>query len=252
MADQTDDLYQVRARSFGAHARDYAEHRPNYPADGVRWALGAATHPVREVLDLAAGTGKLTEGLLPLGVKVTAVEPDAGMLAELVRRFPQVPALSGTAEEIPLADASVDAVLIGQAFHWFDRTAALTEIGRVLRPGGAVGALWNGEDESVEWVAGLMVEAGTTVSQTFPEGYQLPVHPLFAAAEELVFPHVQRRTVESLAETLGTHSRMLVIPQAERDAVMKRLRSYLAGRRETSAGEFDMPLVTKVVRSTRR
>jgi ubiquinone/menaquinone biosynthesis C-methylase UbiE len=252
MADQTDDLYQVRARSFGAHARDYAEYRPNYPADSVRWALGAAARPVREVLDLAAGTGKLTEGLLPLGLTVTAVEPDPGMLAELVHRFPQVPALSGTAEKIPLADASVDAVLIGQAFHWFDRMAALTEIGRVLRPGGAVGALWNGEDESVAWVAGLMAEAGTTVSQVFPEGFRLPAHPLFSAAEELVFPHVVRRTIESLAETMGTHSRMLVLSPAERNAVLDRIRSYLSARQETSAGEFTVPLVTKVLRSTRR
>jgi SAM-dependent methyltransferase len=251
MADQTDDLYRARATSFGAHARDYAEHRPDYPTDGVRWALDGATRPVRDVIDLAAGTGKLTEGLLPLGVTVTAVEPDTGMLAELTGRFPQVTALSGAAEAIPLADASVDAVLVGQAFHWFDRTAALTEIGRVLRPGGVVGALWNGEDRSVEWVAGLLARAGTSVTQTIPDGFRLPAHLSFTAVRERVFPHAQRRTIASLAETLGTHSRMLVIPPAERAAVLDRIRSYLSTRPE-AAGEFEVPLVTKVLRATRR
>jgi SAM-dependent methyltransferase len=242
----------ARARSFGTRAHDYAQHRPGYPADGLRWALGAAARSVREVLDLAAGTGKLTEGLLPLGLTVTAVEPDDGMRAELSRRFPQVTAVTGTAEEIPLADGSVDAVLVGQAFHWFDPVPALTEIGRVLRPGGALGALWNGEDESVGWVARLVEVSRTSVRDGYRKGFELPAHPLFTPLEETVFPHTQRRTVDSLAETFGTHSRMLVIPQAERDTVMTRIREFLTARPETAGGEFDMPLVTRVVRATRR
>lgn len=241
----------VRARSFGTRAFDYAEHRPNYPADGVRWALGAATHPVREVLDLAAGTGKLTEGLLPLGLTVTAVEPDDGMRAELSRRFPALTALTGTAEEIPLPDGSVDAVLVGQAFHWFDPEPALTEIGRVLRPGGAVGALWNGEDKRVGWMAGLLDAAKTSVQDGYGVGFRLPAHPLFGPVEEAAFPHTHRRTADSVAETFGTHSRMLVIEQSERDTVMARIRDYLASRPETSGGEFDVPLVTRVLRATR-
>jgi SAM-dependent methyltransferase len=244
------DLNRRRARSFGARAADYAEHRPDYPADGIRWALDAATRPVHDVLDLAAGTGKLTEGLLPLGLTVTAVEPDDGMRAELSRRFPQVSVLSGTAEEIPLAAGSVDAVLVGQAFHWFDAARALDEIGRVLRPGGVVGALWNGEDESVEWVAGLMAVSGTSVTGVV--GLEVPPHALFTPVAEAVFPHTHRRTVASLVETLGTHSRMLVIPRAEREAVMARTRSYLASRPETADGEFEVPLLTRVVRATRR
>lgn len=247
-----DDLYQLRARSFGSMAADYAAHRPNYPADGIRWALGGATRPVRSVLDLAAGTGKLTEGLVPLGFAVTAVEPDDGMRAELSQRFPQVEALAGTAESIPLADGSVDAVLVGQAFHWFDHGRALDEIGRVLRPGGVVGLLWNGEDDSVAWVAGLMDVAGTSVSDTLPERFEMPPHPLFAAAELAVFPHTHRRTVDSLAETMGTHSRMIVIPAAERAAVLERIRAYLSALPETAGGEFDVPLRTKVVHAGRR
>ena len=122
----------------------------------------------------------------------------------------------------------------------------------MLRPGGAVGALWNGEDETVEWVAGLLVVAGTSVANTYPEGFRLPAHPLFEPAEHGVFPHTHRRTADSLAETLGTHSRMLVIAPEERDEVLTRIRTYLAARPETADGEFDVPLMTEVVRATRR
>jgi len=245
----TDESHLARARSFGSLAADYAAHRPDYPADGIRWALGGATG---SVLDLAAGTGKLTEGLLPLGLDVTAVEPDDGMRAELSRRFPQVEVLTGTAEAIPLASGSVDAVLVGQAFHWFDQVAALDEIGRVLRPGGTVGLLWNGEDSRVEWLAGLLAVAGTSVENSVQEGMTMPAHELFTEPEVAMFPHVQRRTVDSLAETFGTHSRMIVIPAAERATVLSRIREYLSGRPEVAGGEFDVPLVTKVVRAGRR
>jgi SAM-dependent methyltransferase len=245
------DLYRVRARSFGARAFDYAEHRPNYPADGIRWALGGATRPVHDVLDLAAGTGKLTSGLLPLGRTVTAVEPDDGMRAELSRRYPQVNAIAGTAEEIPLPAGSVDAVVVGQAFHWFDHDKALGEIGRVLRPGGALGALWNAEDGRVEWVAALMKVTGTSASSVELERLRLPANPLFTPFAESSFPHRQRRTIDSLPETFGTHSRMLVIAEDERAEVLGRIRAYLVTRPETAGGEFEMPLVTKVVRATR-
>lgn len=245
------DVDGVRARSFGTHAAGYAQHRPEYPADGVRWALGAAHRPVHDVLDLAAGTGKLTAGLLPLGVAVTAVEPDDEMRGLLEHEFPEVDALAGTAEEIPLPDESVDAVVVGQAFHWFDRERALDEIARVLRPAGGVGALWNGEDDSVEWVAELMAVTDTSVAGVVRDHLWVPEHARFEAFEESWFPNTHRRTIDSLAETFGTHSHMLVIPRAERDEAMERIRTFLRARPETSAGEFDMPLVTKVLRATR-
>lgn len=241
-----------RARSFGLHPAAYHEHRPGYPADGIRWALGASTRKVRRVLDLAAGTGKLTEGLLALGLEVTAVEPDDGMRGVFTRHFPGVRALSGTAERIPLPDASVDAVLVGQAFHWFDLVPALTEIARVLRPGGALGALWYGEDTSVEWVAGLVEASRTTAPRGWEGELRLPDHDGFGAVERAVLPHSLRRTAESTVDYLGTHSRTLVIDQAERAEVLARLRAYLRTRAETATGEFDLPLVTEVIRVRRR
>ncbi len=245
-----EDLYRRRAQSFGARAADYAEHRPTYPADGIRWALGAATGEIRRVLDLAAGTGKLSEGLLSLGLEVTAVEPDDQMLAELARRYPQVTALPGSAERIPLPDDSVDAVLVGQAFHWFDPETAPAEIARVLRPGGALGALWNVEDEDVDWVAAMGPVARSSVGDATRVTFALPPHPLFGEPGTTVFHHVHRRTAESMAETIGTHSHTLVVDADERAAVLTRVADYL--RTLHGSAEFDFPMRTHVVRAARR
>jgi SAM-dependent methyltransferase len=246
-----DALFDKRASSFGAHASAYAEHRPDYPIAGIRWALSIAARPPGRVLDLGAGTGKLTEGLTALGVEVIAVEPDSAMLGELRRRLPGVAALAGTAERIPLPDASVDAVLAGQAFHWFTVDAALTEIARVLRPGGVVGALWNFDDDRVDWVAELGRVGRTSASgeRNFDETL---THPRFGPFEREVFPHAQRCTVESLTATIGTHSHTAVIPEAERAEVLARVRSYLESRPETSGGEFELPIRTTVLRACRR
>lgn len=244
-----DDLYRRRSQSFGARAADYAEHRPTYPADGIRWALGAATGDVRRVLDLGAGTGKLTEGLLTMGLHVTAVEPDDHMLAELARRFPQVTALPGSAEHIPLPDGSVDAVLVGQAFHWFHPETAPVEIARVLRPGGALGALWNVEDNDVDWVAGMGPFARSSIGDAAKVNFALPPHPSFGELETTVFPHVHRRTAESMAETIGTQSHTLVVDADERAAVLARVSDYL--RNLHGSAEFDFPMRTHVVRAAR-
>ncbi|HEV2782656.1 MAG TPA: class I SAM-dependent methyltransferase [Actinophytocola sp.] len=249
---ESDELFARRAGSFGADAAAYAEHRPDYPADGIRWVLSGAARPVRRVLDLAAGTGKLTGGLLALGLEVTAVEPDPAMRAELSRRFPEVPALPGTAERMELPDGSVDAVLVGQAFHWFDRARALTEIARVLRPGGVVGGLWNHEEVGVEWVAGLVLLSRTSASRRVSFDNAMPSHPAFEPFERAEFPHAHRRTAESLTATVGTHSHTRVIPAAERSELLARVRAYLDARPETAHGEFELPLRTTVERARRR
>src|SRR3984957_11147336 len=168
--DETDiNQWARRGSSFGAVAAAYAEHRPDYPADAVAWCVAPTGRPVAElrVLDLGAGTGKLTALLAELGADVTAVEPDQAMLAELRRQLPSVRALAGPAEAIPLADGSVDAVLCAQSMHWFDMSRALPEIARVLVPGGALRAMWNGAGGWGEWVAGLREAA---------EGGGSPIH----------------------------------------------------------------------------
>ncbi len=132
-----------RAASSGPAAADYARYRPAYRADAVRWCLAPLGRDVSSlrVLDLGAGTGKLTAVLQALGADVTAVEPDAAMLAQLRRELPAVAAAPGSAEAIPRPDAAFDAVLCAQSLHWFDLSRALPEIARVLVPGGVLGAL---------------------------------------------------------------------------------------------------------------
>jgi SAM-dependent methyltransferase len=249
---ETDDVKSRRARSFGASAAAYAEHRPGYPLDGVRWGLAAASGEVASVLDLGAGTGKLTGGLVALGLDVTAVEPDPDMLAQLSALFPAVRAVTGKAESIPLADGSVDAVVVGQAFHWFDWERALAEIARVLRPGGALAALWNREDDSAPWMAGLGEVARTSVTQSWTSDWPVFDGEWFEDGEKREFPHTHRRTADSLTATIGTQSHTLVVSPRERAEVLGRIRAYLRSRPETASGEFDMPLLAAVVRGRRR
>lgn len=124
------------ANSFGQVADSYDRARPEYPEAALQWLLAA---PAQRVADIGAGTGKLTGVLARLGHHVTAVEPDDRMRAQLSRRLPDITALDGTAEEIPLPDAAVDAVAFGQAWHWVDVDAVSAELARVLRPGGVLG-----------------------------------------------------------------------------------------------------------------
>lgn len=244
-------VFARRASSFGAHAAEYAAQRPDYPDAAVRWALEpvAGRAPLR-ILDLAAGTGKLTAGLVRHSGDVVAVEPNAGMRAEFARHLPGVRVLAGTAEDIPLPDGSVDAVLAGQAFHWFDHGRALPEIRRVLALGGVLAGLWNVEDDRVPWVRRMDEISGSvrSVRRWRPET-ELSAASGTLAFERAEFPHTQRRTARSLTATVGTHSHMLIMPEAERAAVLARVLDYLRTAPETAAGEFDLPLVTIAVRA---
>ncbi|MCE1178699.1 MAG: class I SAM-dependent methyltransferase [Micrococcales bacterium] len=145
------------ARSFGGAAEVYESGRPGYPREAVRWLLapvgGTATTP--QVADVAAGTGKLTDGLLREGCQVVAIDPDPRMLEVLSARVPEVETRVGRGEELTLDDRSVDLVTLGQAWHWVDVEAASVEVGRVLRPGGALGLVWNLRDPASEWVREL-------------------------------------------------------------------------------------------------
>ena len=256
------DEWARRGSSFGAVAADYARHRPDYRADAVSWCVSPTGRPVAglRVLDLGAGTGKLTTVLAGLGADVTAVEPDEAMLAELRRRLPSVRALHGPAEAIPLADGSVDAVLCAQSLHWFDMSRALPEIARVLVPGGALGALWNSDDDRVEWVAGLRDVAQGAGSPMRSQreadatafGSEQFGNELFTPTERAEFANPQPRTIDSLIDDLRTHSAVLIMESAEREQVLGRIRSYLASRPECATGSFDLPMSTSAIRSSRR
>ena len=233
--------WQQRAGSFGAAAQAYDRARPTYPVEAVRAALPG---DARRVLDLGAGTGKLTGVLLDLGLDVVAVEPDAGMRALLPRR---AEALAGSAEAVPLPDASVDAVLAGQAFHWFDAARALPEMARVLRPGGTVGLLWNLRDTSVEWVRAVGELWGDDAAD------RLDGSPPFSAVagltepEQQEFRHSQSMDADGLVDLAGSRSAVLTMADPERRQVLQDVRA-LAPQDEP----FELPYRTVLWRSVRR
>jgi len=147
------EVHEVAARGFGAEAAAYDRARPSYPPDAIAWLTGKlGIGPGRQVVDLAAGTGKLTALIADTGADLMAVEPVAAMRDRLRMRLPKVPVLAAVAEALPLASKSVDAVVVAQAFHWFDARRAMDEIARVVRPGGGLGLIWNARDRGLEWV----------------------------------------------------------------------------------------------------
>ncbi|MFD9500027.1 class I SAM-dependent methyltransferase [Streptomyces sp. NPDC060035] len=257
--DQDERL--LHASSFGAAAASYAEHRPDYAQTAVRWALEPAPGP--RVLDLGAGTGKLTATLVALGTEVIAVEPDPAMLTELRRALPTVRALSASAEAIPLPDASVDAVLAGNAMHWFDMDLAGPEIARVLAPSGILAGLWNVMDDRLEWVAGLARVSGSAAigPRDTPTSWRAETANMhlpktgatarFGSPEQAEFPHGQRRTADSLVATIATRAGVLVMPEQEQEATLGRIRAFLASSPETARGEFTLPMLTGVLRVRR-
>ncbi len=153
------DFYEQRRTSFGENAATYDAVRPAWPATTVSWLIRDRPAGSR-VLDLGAGTGKGTRTLVGLGLRTTAVDPSEGMLAALARQVPEAEVLVGGAEAIPLADNSVEAVVVFQAWHWFDSLAAGAECARVLAPGGSLGVAWHIRDERVPWVAALSDASG--------------------------------------------------------------------------------------------
>jgi SAM-dependent methyltransferase len=261
---QAEAEYRLRhGSSFGAAAAAYAQHRPDYAEAAVRWALEPvwARRPVR-VVDLGAGTGKLTATLVRIGADVTAVEPDQHMLAELRRAMPSVRSVPGGAEAIPLPDASVDAVLAGQAMHWFDMDRAMPEIARVLTPGGVLAGLWNVDDDRVGWVAELAEISKRKSSVTLMrwrdgagrsrrERLIEAGSGLFHAVAEGEFGHGQARTADSLLATIATHSHLLVMNESERTGLLARVRDFVYARPETSGSEFVLPMVTVALRALR-
>lgn len=224
-----------RATSFSEVAGLYERARPGYPEDAVRWLVGDVP---RDVVDLGAGTGKLTGTLVALGHRVTAVEPLAEMRAQLAERLPGVRCVEGSAEVMPLPDASADVVTVAQAFHWFDHEPALAEIARVLRPGGVLAIAWNIRDEREEWVARLsdIIGAEHMGRQAVEEA--LAIGGLFGKPAHAVFAHTTPLDRLALRELVRSRSHCIVRPPEERAEILERVdRLY-----DAYAGEAGLPL----------
>jgi len=224
-----------RARSFGAVADRYARARPGYPPAAVEWLLEVA--PGRAVVDLAAGTGKLTRELVPTGAELVAIEPVPGMREVLSRSLPEVRVSAGTAESLPLDDASVDGVVVAQAFHWFDGPRALAELARVLRPGGRLAVVFNVRDERDPVQAALervwepyRGDTPTHRSGDWQRAFE-PAGP-FTPLAHRAFRNEQRVSADQVVDRVVSVSFIATLDEAQRAAVEAEVRTMLADEAE--------------------
>jgi SAM-dependent methyltransferase len=245
------NIHHVAAEGFALGAASYVAGRPDYPSEIEDWLahdLGLTNG--KTALDLAAGTGKFSPRLLATGAHVIAVEPVQEMLDQLIRQFPEIDARTGSAQHIPLDDASVDAVVCAQAFHWFSTPEALREIHRVLKPGGAFGLIWNVRDDNVPWVAAL-----TSIMKPF-EGDAPRYHSKkwrnvfpaegFSPLREERFPHSHTGPPEKvIVERILSVSFMAALPPDRRAQVTSQLRQVIASYPElTGKSEVTFPYET--------
>lgn len=240
------DERRGRASSFAGVADAYERARPGYPEDAVRW-LGGETSS--DVVDLGAGTGKLTRSLVGLGHRVTAVEPLAEMREHLRAAVPGVTAVEGTAERIPLADASADVVVCAQAFHWFDHEAALPEIARVLRPGGRLALVWNVRDDRVPWLADLNAAIGRESIEDGDASGPVSASGLFGPVERAMFRFTQRVDRDTLQDLVLSRSYCAVLTPGERAPVLSAVDELFA--EHASEGVLDLPYLTVCFRAAR-
>ncbi len=241
-------VHDTARRGFASAAEAYERSRPGYPPEAIAWLADAAgIGPGSTVVDLAAGTGKPTRALVATGARLVAIEPVAPMRDLLAGLVPEATVLDGTAEAIPLPDSSADVVTVAQAFHWFDGPAALAEIHRVLRPGGALALVWNVRDLShpiqraVEEI--LAPHRGSTPSHRSGRWCAaLEATSLFTPLSRAELPNVDRLDAAGLAERVASTSFIAGLPAREREAVLERTRSLAGALPE----RFDFPYTTEI------
>jgi SAM-dependent methyltransferase len=230
----TTRIHPIAAEGFTAGAAAYVAGRPDYPPQIEEWLrtdLGLGSG--KTALDLGAGTGKFSSRLFATGATVIAVEPVQAMLDELLRQYPEIEARSGAAHAIPLEDASVDAVVCAQSFHWFATGEALKEVHRVLRPEGAFGLIWNLRDDSVPWVAAL-----TRIMQPFegdaPRFHSQKWRDVFPAAgfsplrEKRFANHHTGSPARVIIDRILSVSFMAALPLGEQERVIAQMREVIA------------------------
>lgn len=243
-----DDGRKQRSLSFGSQAAAYERGRPSYPPAAVDWLLApGAGAPVHDVLDLGAGTGKLTSRLVERGLNVVAVDPIPELLDVLRTTLPDTPALLGTAEHIPLPDNSLDAVLVAQAWHWFDPERAVAEVVRVLRPGGRLGLLWNVRDERLGWVKDLGRIVGLEHDWANAK-VELPAPFTDVATHQVEWTNYV--TPQALIDYVASRSYCITSPAEVRTRTLDEVRSLLATHPALSnATGIALPYITACVRA---
>ena len=244
-------IHAAAQTGFDADAARYARGRPDYPAEVDGWLRDSVDLELgKTVIDLGAGTGKFTRRLLATGARIIAVEPVAAMRDRLAADLPEVETLDGNATAIPLPDASVDAIVCAQAFHWFATREALAEMHRVLKPGGILGLIWNTKDDTVPWVKSIseVTEPYEGDAPRFHSGAWRSVFPAegFGPLSEERFAHEHRGTPETvIVDRVLSISFIASLPATERETVAARLRHLIATNPELAVKpEIALPYTT--------
>ncbi len=233
-----------KARSFGRVADAYDRARPSYPREAAQWMVGSDP---AQVLELGAGTGKLTEVLASLGHRVIATDPSEQMLRLLAARVPGALAALAAAESVPVASRSVDVVVSAQSFHWFDHERALPEAARVLRPGGVLAVVWNSRDDRIPWVKRLGTIIGDTGDEPDPTQV-LDGSALFETVESSTFRFWQPMTRGPLRDLVTSRSDIAVLSDIERERVLRKVDDLYDGYGRGADGML-MPYVTHAFRA---
>jgi len=245
-------VHEVAQQGFGSEAAVYERSRPSYPPDAVAWLVdNAGVTTGATVVDLAAGTGKLTRLLAPTGANLLAVEPVEGMWRVLAEVVPDVPVVSGTGEMLPFGAGTLDAVTVAQAFHWFDADRAFAELARVLHTGGRLGLIWNARDRSYDWVDqawAIMDRVEKRAPWRDHDNWNesaLGDRPGFGPMHEATFHHEQTFTPAGVVERFQGVSHVATLPPLEHDAVLDELRELMATHPETR-GRDELALLYRV------
>jgi len=238
-----------QAGSFGRAAAQYERGRPPYPAEAIDWLLPPGA---QRVLDLGAGTGKLTRAVVGRGLEVVALEPLTGMREKLAEAVPGVEILDGYAESIPSPDAGFDVVLAAQAWHWVDRVRAVPEVARILRPGGRLGLVWNVRDERIDWVArlGAIIAGSNEDGSDADIDSQAVAGPPFGPMAEEFFEWRHRISAESLIDLVASRSYVITLEAGAREALLDEVRALLRTHPDlVGRDQLEMPYVTRAFRT---
>ncbi len=237
-----------QARSFGKAVGEYERSRPSYPQEAVKWMV---PQRARTVLDLGAGTGKFTRSLVARGLEVTAVEPDDMMRAALADALPSVRTLKGTAEAIPLPDASVDVVTAAQSWHWVDQALALPEAARVLKPGGSLALVWNIRDESLPWVKRLSEIMGDSEAERAIRR-EITIGEPFGPTERFETGWSTATSLDDLLTLVASRSHIITADESYRTEVFDGVRQLVANDPALAGhDEFELPYRTFCFRAAR-
>lgn len=246
-------IHEKAAVGFDRAGDSYERGRPEYPQDAIDFLTETLQiNSSSTIVDLGAGTGKFTKLLRRSETQLFAVEPVEGMRKKFHALLPVIKMLEGSAESIPLKDQSVDAVIVAQAFHWFNGELALKEIHRILKPNGKIGMIWNARDESKDWVARLKDiidphEGGAPRYKTMRWKNAFDETNLFSRLHLRHFSYIQTGTVDTVVDRIGSISFISALPELQRNEVLNQVRNLVSTHPETKGRtEVKLPYRTDV------